>query len=142
MPLISITRLRIRRWWFLPRFVLDSLRSAKQASRADGNLHVALLRDKRLTFWTATSWTSEAAMKAFMHAAPHGPVMRKLLDWCDEASLVHWTQEAADLPAWDEAHRRLLRDGRPSKVNHPTPASRTLQFPAPTMSASARTRLK
>src|SRR4051812_19235423 len=122
MPVISITRLRVRRWWFLPPFFLASFRSAKQAAAADGNLHVALLRDRHLTFWTATSWTSEAAIKAFMHAAPHGPIMRKLLDWCDEASLVHWTQDAADLAPWDEAHRRLEKDGRPSKVNHPSPA--------------------
>ncbi len=36
-------------------------------------------------------------MKAFMHAAPHGPAMRKLLNWCDEAALVRWTQAGADL---------------------------------------------
>ena len=131
MALISITRLRIRRWWFLPMFVYESLRSSKQAAAAEGNLHVALLRDRHLAFWTATSWTSEAAMKAFMHAKPHGPVMRKLLDWCDEASLVHRTKDSADLPAWAEAHRRLQKDGRPSTVRHPTAAHSALQFPAP-----------
>ena len=142
MPLISITRLRVRRWWLLPQFFIEALRSAKQARSADGSLHVALLRDEHRTFWTATSWTSEAAMKAFMHAKPHGPAMRKLLDWCDEASLVHWTQDAADLPPWPEAHRRLLSQGRPSKVNHPTDAHKSLQFPLPTTSASAQSRLK
>ena len=131
MALISITRLRIRRWWYLPRFILESLRSAKQAGAAEGNLHVALLRDRHLTFWTATSWTNEAAMKAFMHATPHGPVMRKLLDWCDEASLVHWTQDSDTLPSWEEAHRRLQQQGRPSKVRYPTPAHTAMQFPAP-----------
>ena len=48
-----------------------------------------------------------------MMAAPHGPTMRKLLEWCDEASLVHWTQDEAELPSWEEAHRRLLHEGRP-----------------------------
>ena len=142
MPLVSITRLRIRRWWFLPQFALASLRSAKQATTADGNLAVALLRDRRSTFWTATSWTSESAMKGFMHATPHGPVMRKLLDWCDEASLVHWTQDSAELPAWNEAHRRLEREGRPSKVSRPSEAHTAHRFPAPTTSATAHSRLK
>jgi hypothetical protein len=142
MALISITRLRIRRWRYLPQFFIASLRSAKQASRAEGNLHVALLRDRHLTFWTATSWTSEAAMKAFMHATPHGPVMRKLLDWCDEASLVHWTQDSAELPPWQDAHRRLQQEGRPSKVRHPTAAHNALTFPPPNASASASSRLK
>jgi Domain of unknown function (DUF3291) len=140
MPVISITRLRLRRWWFLPPFFVDAQRSSKQAAAAEGNLHVALLRDRRLTFWTATSWTSEAALKAFMHARPHGPAMRKLLDWCDEASVVHWTQDTGDLPPWDEAHRRLQQDGRPSKVHHPTAAHTAHRFPAP--AATPRSRLK
>jgi len=142
MPVVSITRLRVRRWWYLPQFFFAALRTAKQAAAADGSFHAALLRDAHRTFWTATSWRDEAAMKAFMHAAPHGPVMRKLLDWCDEASLVHWTQEAADLPGWPEAHLRLMSQGRPSKVKHPTDAHKSLKFPAPTASASARARLK
>ena len=58
-------------------------------------------------------------MKAFMLASPHGPTMRKLLEWCDEAALVHWTQAAAELPFWPEAHRRLLQEGRKSKVTQP-----------------------
>ena len=37
---------------------------------------VTLLRDPHNTFWTSTSWASEGAMKAFMHAKPHGPTLR------------------------------------------------------------------
>ena len=59
-----------------------------------------------------------------MQAEPHGPAMRKLLEWCDEAALVHWTQEDEELPTWTEAHRRMLREGRPSKVNHPSEAQK------------------
>lgn len=142
LPIVSITRLRVRRWWYLPPFFIDALRSARQAAASPGNLGAALLRDRHRTFWTSTSWTDEAAMKAFMHAAPHGPIMRKLLGWCDEASLVHWTQETADLPPWPEAHRRLLAQGRASKVHHPTDAHKSLQFPPPTTSARAQSRLK
>jgi hypothetical protein len=111
--------------------LLDTLRSARQAARADGNLHVALLRDRHRTFWTSTSWSSDDALKAFMHAKPHGPTMRKLLEWCDEASLVRWTQPQADLPTWDEAFSRLQQDGRPSKVQHPSSAHIAQAFPAP-----------
>ena len=71
-------------------------------------------------------------MKAFMHAAPHGPVMRKLLEWCDEASLVHWTQESGAIPPWTEAHARLQRDGRTSKVNHPSAAQIAFDIARPT----------
>src|SRR5215471_7488111 len=142
MPFISVTRLRIRRWWFLPQFIVAALRIARQASASEGNLHAAVLRDNNRTFWTATSWTSEAEMRAFMIAGPHGPNMRKLLNWCDEASVAHWTQDGDALPAWDEVHRRLTKEGRPSRVKHPTTAHRTLQFPAPATTHGAQGRLK
>jgi len=121
MPLISVTRVRVRSWRFLPAFLFDVIRSARQAGAADGNLAVKLLRDARNTWWTCTAWDSETSMRKFMLARPHGPTMRKLLNWCDEAALVHWTQPEAALPAWTEAHRRMQSEGRTSKVNHPTP---------------------
>jgi heme-degrading monooxygenase HmoA len=132
MPLVSITRLRVRSWRHLAIFFVQALRSARLAARSDGNLATMLLRDANRTFWTATSWTDERTMKAFMHAPPHGPGMRKLLEWCDEASLVHWTQESGALPSWSDAHARLQRDGRTSKVLHPSPAHEAFQIAPPT----------
>jgi len=79
VPIVSITRIRVRSWWYLPAFFVQTLRIARQAARADGSLAVTLLRDRRNTFWTSTGWSSEDSMKAFMHAKPHGPTMRRLL---------------------------------------------------------------
>src|SRR5438477_4676847 len=121
MPVISITGLRVRSWRILPLFFLRVFQTARQAAAAEGSLQVALLRDRKMTFWTGTSWSSEASIKTFMHAGVHGQVMRKLLDWCDEAALVHWTQETADLPSWEQAHARIQQEGRRSNVNHPSP---------------------
>lgn len=70
-------------------------------------------------------------MKSFMLAQPHGQVMRRLLEWCDEAALVHWEQESDGKPDWQEAHRRLQEDGRRSKVNHPSPAHESFQIRLP-----------
>ena len=131
MPLISITRLRVRSWIYLPAFFYQALRINRQAAAAEGNLKVRLLRDRRNTFWTATSWSAPAAMKAFMLAAPHGPAMRKLMTWCDEASLVHWEQAGPELPSWVEAHQRLEKEGRLSKVHHPSPAHVAHRYPPP-----------
>ena len=131
MPVIAVTRLRVRSWRYLPMFVVQSIRAARQAAASQGNRSTKLLRDQGKAFWTATSWSDEAAMKQFMHAPPHGPVMKKLLEWCDEAALVHWTQTEADIPSWVEAHARLQRDGRRSKVNHPSAAHDAFQIPAP-----------
>ena len=142
MPMISITRLRVRSWIYLPAFFLQALRINKQAAAAEGNLAVRLLRDHANTFWTATSWSSQASMKAFVIAKPHGPVMRKLMNWCDEASLVHWEQAEAGLPTWPEAHRRLEQEGRLSKVNFPSPAHAAHKYPAPTASPAGERRVK
>jgi hypothetical protein len=140
--IVSITRLRVRAWRYLPVFFLRTLSIARQASAANGNVAVALLRDRRNAFWTGTVWSDEAAMKAFMHAPPHGPTMRRLLDWCDEAALVHWTQDRADPPTWEDAHRRLEQDGRPSKVHYPSDAHNAHRFPPPTARRTAQVRLK
>lgn len=135
MPLVSVTRLRVRSWRFMPPFFFYALRSALQARRAEGNLAVKLLNDRNRTFWTATLWVSEADIKKFMISGVHGRAMRKLLHWCDEAALVHWSQEASTLPSWTDAHSRLQSEGRPSKVNHPSPVHIAHRFPEPRVGA-------
>jgi hypothetical protein len=112
-------------------FIVYALRSALQAKNAQGNLAVSLVRDTQNTYWTRTVWVTESAMKAFILAGPHGQVMRRLLEWCDEAALVHWQQDTPQEPDWHEAHRRLQAEGRRSKVNHPSPAHENFQIRAP-----------
>ena len=142
MALVSITRLRLRSWRFFPPFFWYALRSARQASKSEGNLEARVLREQRNTFWTATSWADEAAMKRFMLAEPHRTAMRKLMQWCDEAAVVHWNQENGEFPTWLQAYSRLRKEGRPSKVNHPTPAHLAFEFPEPKVRATGEARLK
>jgi len=142
MPFVSVTRLRVRSWLLLPAFIFTSLRIGRQAARSQGNLRARLLQDGTKIFWTCTSWESEAAMRAFMLAPPHGPTMRKILEWCDEAALVHWPQDSAELPSWSDAHTRLQRDGRRSKVNHPSAAHIKFEIAAPPPNPKAEIRLK
>ena len=142
MSVVSITRLRVRSWRFAPAFLFTALRIGAQARKAEGSLGAKIFRDGRNTFWTCTCWDSEASMKAFMHARPHGPAMRKLLEWCDEAALVHWKQDGAELPSWTEAHGRMLREGRTSKVNHPSEAHKAFRIDAPGVGTRGEVRLK
>ena len=142
MPYVSVTRLRVRSWIYLPAFLIRSLRIGQQAKKAPGNLGAKIFNDRHRTFWTCTSWESEAAMKAFMLAPPHGPAMRKLLNWCDEASLVRWSQTGPELPNWTEAHARLQSEGRTSKVNHPSEDQRKFVIAPPRAAAHGEVRLK
>jgi len=132
VPVISVTRLRVRSWRYLLPFIVYAVRSSRQAKAAQGNLGVSLLRDAKLAFWTCTVWTTEETMKSFMLSGPHRQAMPRLLDWCDEAALVHWAQPEAHQPDWQEAHRRLLGEGRRSKVRYPSPAHEKFEIPKPT----------
>ncbi len=142
MFFVSVTRLRIRSWRFMPGFILKAFQTSRQAGAASGNLTVRVLRDSGNTFWTLTVWDSESSMRKYMLANPHGGVMKRLLDWCDEAAVVHWTQETADVPAWPEAYRRLQQEGRRSKVRNPSAAHLAYEIPEPVMNSGSQVSLK
>jgi Domain of unknown function (DUF3291) len=131
MVFVSVTRLRVRSVFYLPQFVWYAIQSQRQAQRAPGLIAGQVARDVRNAFWTTTMWESERAMEVFRVQGAHRGAMPKLLDWCDEASLVHWTQKFTELPTWQEAYERLIKNGRPSKVRHPSAAHLAHQFPAP-----------
>src|ERR1051325_6383880 len=131
MPLVSISRLRVRSFRYLPAFLLGSLRAAREAKNAAGNLAVSVLSDSHLAFWTRTLWTDERSMRAFMFAPAHRAVMPKLLQWCDEAAVGHWLQEPLERPSWQEVPRRLQSEGRASKVDHPSAAQLRFEFLPP-----------
>jgi hypothetical protein len=131
MHFVSVTRLRIRKWRYLPGFLYFTLRSLMQSRRASGNLGTSLERDAQLVFWTITVWRDEAAMRAFRNHGPHRRVMPKLRDWCDEATYAHWQQETAEPPELAVAFERLVREGIVSKVNHPSSDHPSRNFPPP-----------
>jgi hypothetical protein len=131
MPLVSVTRLRIRSAWYLPAFFFYTLRAIRQARAARGNGGLQLLPDAQRTFWTITLWTDLAAMRAYVSAGAHRKSMKRLAQWCDEASVVHWEQDSRELPDWASAHRRMQQDGRPSKVDRPSAAHRAFQIAPP-----------
>ncbi len=136
MPWISLTRLRLRAWRFVPGFAWHAYRSSRQVSKAAGYLDGGLLNDRKLTFWTVTAWTDEAAMRAYVLSGDHRAAMGKLSRWCDEASAAHWT--APGLPDWAEADRRMRETGRPSKVRHPSPVHAALAYDPPRTTRGGR----
>jgi hypothetical protein len=138
MTFVSLTRLRIRSIRFLPPFALHAWRSLRQIKRAHGFQTGALLTDRRWTFWTITLWDSEESMRQFMASGAHKAAMPHLLNWCDEASVAHWTQPDAEVPTWIEAHKRMCEGGRASKVRNPSPQHSTLNFSAPRTTSSGK----
>jgi hypothetical protein len=49
------------------------------------------------------AWQNEGAMNAYRITPPHRHAMPKLLEWGDEAAVVHWNQESAELQDWKTA---------------------------------------
>ena len=142
MSAVSITRLRVRSRKFLPAFLLHTILSAWQARKASGIQSATLLKDDWRTYWTRTVWTDEAAMKMFMTSGNHRRAMPKLLEFCDEGSVGRWNQDDATPPTWVEVHRRMQREGRPSKVKHPSAAHAAFRIPVPQVRPFSQITLK
>jgi hypothetical protein len=138
--LVSVTRLKVEVLAARPGLRREGVPVGLSSEASPGNLAVEILREaNNNTFWTCTAWVDENAMKAFMLAGVHRDAMKRLLDWCDEASVVHWIQDAAELPSWDESHRRMREEGRRSKVNFPSADHVAFRIaPIPTRSAGLR----
>jgi hypothetical protein len=129
--LISVTRLRVRSYFYLPPFLWDTFNAVRQVERSTGFLGGRLLVNAKNVFWTMTAWKDEAAMNAYRTGGAHRRAMPKLLNWCNEAAVVHWTQESSEIPLWPEAEQRMVKEGRTSKVNHPSPAQASNCIPGP-----------
>jgi Domain of unknown function (DUF3291) len=140
MIFISLTRLKIRSIRFVPLFVVHAVRSVGQARKAPGFQSGALLADRSWTFWTMTAWDSQESMRAYMTRGSHKRAMPHLLDWCDEASVAHWTQLENALPSWTEANRKMREVGRVSKVLLPSPQHASLSYRTPRTTGTATIR--
>lgn len=121
MVFVSVTRLRLRSFWFLFPLAWWTSRVNAQVRTADGCLDTQVRGGPDRIFWTKTIWRDETAMRAFMASGTHLAAMPKLKHWCDEASATHWTQGEA-VVTWAEAEGRLAQHGWTSKVLHPSPA--------------------
>lgn len=122
MFIVSVTRLKVRSVWYVVPFFVATMASRRQIRRARGFVAGRLAVERPLGFWTMTVWSSEEAMRTFRNTGAHRQAMPRLLDWCDEASYVHWGQDAGTVPSIDVAYERLLASGHLSKVNHPSAA--------------------
>ena len=131
MAFASVTRLRVRSLRHMPLFSLHTLRVLSEARRASRFVAGSLLADRKLTFWTMTVLQEQSDMRDFMTHGAHLKAMPMLLDWCDEASVVHWVQDQEKAPSWLEADTRMRNEGRPSKVRHPSPHHATLAYDVP-----------
>jgi len=135
MPVVVITRLRLKDPALLDEFFASAVAAVEQAQSSSGNLGADVLADANNTYWTRTAWQGRRAMRAYVGADPHRGIMRRLDDWCDEATFVDWEQASADIPDWQASYARLIADGHVASLTEPSAAHRNRAFPAPVISS-------
>ena len=134
MPVIVITRLRLRDPAFFDEFFASAVAVVEQAQGTEGNLAAAVLAEANNTYWTRTAWQERSSMDSFVGTEPHLSTMGRIDDWCDEATFVDWEQASADPVDWQEGHRRLVADGQAAQLTHGTDAHQTRDFSVPVVS--------
>ena len=131
MPVIVVTRLRLKDPAFFDEFFASAVAVVEQAQSSDGCLGADVLAEANNTYWTRTAWQERGAMNAFVGSEPHLSTMDRLDDWCDEATFVDWEQAGGDLPDWQASYGRLVAEGQVASLTQPTAAHHTRDFPAP-----------
>ena len=137
MPVIVVTRLRLKDPGLLDDFFTAAVAALEQAKQAAGHLGSDVLADANNTYWTLTAWKDRGPMRAYVAADPHRGTMARLDTWCDEATFTDWEQASADLPGWPESYRRLVADGQVAHLTQPSPAHLTRDFPPPVEPAAS-----
>jgi quinol monooxygenase YgiN len=134
MPVIVVTRLRLKDQALFDEFFAAAVAVVEQAQNSAGNLGADVLAEANNTYWTRTVWSEHDQMDAFVGSEPHVRTMSRIDDWCDEATFVEWEQAAAELPDWQDGYARLVATGQGASLTNATAAHHTRDFPAPIVS--------
>jgi hypothetical protein len=111
---VSITGLRLKRWWHFLSFLRLSISAARQARMAEGNLATQLTR-KNGVYHTLSVWRSEADMRNFLYDGAH---MRSIRAFPRIATGKTFGFETTDVPELDAVHDLWLRHGREYTANN------------------------
>ena len=100
----SVTRIRLKSIFKLPKFIFTSNSIFKQAKNAPGNKGVKA-RSKGLEFYTLTIWDEERSMMDFMLNGHHKEAMKAVRKFSNDFGSSRWS--VTEMPPWDEAFEQL-----------------------------------
>ena len=108
--LVMASRLPLRSYLQIPKFLRLTLAVRRQLARSDGLVGYSLLAQPlSKTFWTLSAWVDGERLGAFARSMPHTDVMQQLRPHMDETTFVTWTERGEALPvSWKDATARLL----------------------------------
>jgi hypothetical protein len=131
MPVIVVTRLRLKDPALLDEFFTDGVAAIEQAQKSEGNLGTDALAEAHNAWWSVSAWQDRQLMRAFVNSQPHLGITARLDHYCDEATFVDWEQDSPDLPDWPTSWRHLTADGKAAELTEASPANQTRDFPPP-----------
>jgi hypothetical protein len=131
MPVIVVTRLRLRDPSLLDEFFTHAAAVLEQAMNSDGNLGADALAEAHDAWWSVTAWQDRLHMDAYVNTDPHRSTETLLDHLCDEATFVDWEQAGPELPDWQTSWRHLVADGHSATLTNESDANQTRAFPAP-----------
>ena len=103
------SRLPLRGYRFIPRFMADAIKIRGQLANADGLVGYAL--NARLThdeFWTVSAWQTKDDLERFAAADPHATIIRTKPERMGQTRFVFWTCLGRDVPiGWDDVAAHL-----------------------------------
>jgi len=131
MPVIVVTRLRLKDPALLDEFFTDAVAAIEQAQKSDGNLGADALADANNAWWSVTAWHDRSVMQAFVDSQPHRGISARLDHYCDEATFADWEQASPELPDWQTSWRHLTAEGKAATLTHASAANQNREFPQP-----------
>ena len=130
MPIIVVTRLRLKDPALLDEFFTDAVAAIEQAQKSAGNLGADALADAANAWWSVSAWTERGPMQAYVDSEPHLTIRTRLDHYCDEAAFFDWEQASPALPDWPTSWRHLTADGKAAQLSQPRPTTRPATSPA------------
>jgi heme-degrading monooxygenase HmoA len=129
MPVMVVTRLRLRDPASFDEFFAAAEAVAEQANASKGSLGERALADAHNAYWTITGWEDRPSVEAFVKSEPHLATEARLDEWCDEATFADWEQTDTELPDWKTCYEHLITEGQAAELTHASDANSTLDFP-------------
>ena len=105
---VSITELRLSRFWHAPKFWKLAFAAMAQARSAEGCLS-ADARTIQGIHHTVSVWSSKEAMQAYLRQGAH---MTAIKAFRSIATGKTFGFETRDVPGWDQVHTLWLKNGQ------------------------------
>lgn len=106
---VMASRLPLRRYRDLPRFMRATSAIRKQLATAEGLIGYTLdAQPLGKTFWTLSVWSDAAALERFAAADPHTTRIADIRPRMSPTTFVRWEVDGTDVPVrWEQARERI-----------------------------------